>query len=382
MDKAVEVARQRGVTVPRHIVIYMDDCWCLMPYSRPGLRSSTANQSDPASDFNDCLNSIHPRVQFTREEEDENQSIAFLDVFVTRENNKFSTRIFRKPSNTNVTIKPQSCQHPNTVAGVVKAEICRAHRICSTPEQANNEIQHTLNLFEDNGHNRKNLEKIVETYKPPDGKQQKKKQQQSTTNNKNDTDNPTNLFDVLPFKETDLTEEERKPYVVMTYLPDGLYHQMRRACNKAGVQLITKPGTKLKDLLCAPNRTHHEPSKKPGVYKLKCPCSEKSTYVGQTIRTVSTRGSEHRRATEKGNWSHSGIAQHKEHCNETVDWEPEVIKTMSNKNKRKLAYDLKIREALEIRRHNCGPNHGLNEDYGAYVRTTQWNPVFHQMARD
>ena len=31
----------------------------------------------------------------------------------------------------------------------------------------------------------------------------------------------------------------------------------------------------------------------------------------------------------------------------------------------------------EIRRHNCGPGHGLNEDYGAYVRTTMWNPVFH-----
>ena len=63
----------------------------------------------------------------------------------------------------------------------------------------------------------------------------------------------------------------------------------------------------------------------------------------------------------------------------TVDWKPEVVKTMSNKNKKRLTYDLKIREALEIRRHNSGPGKGLNEDYGAYVRTTQWNPVFHQM---
>ena len=52
---------------------------------------------------------------------------------------------------------------------------------------------------------------------------------------------------------------------------------------------------------------------------------------------------------------------------------------MTNKNKRKLAYDLKIREALEIRRHNCGPGKGLTEDFGAYVRTTQCNPVFHEM---
>ena len=52
---------------------------------------------------------------------------------------------------------------------------------------------------------------------------------------------------------------------------------------------------------------------------------------------------------------------------------------MSGKNKKSLAYSLKVREALEIKRQNSGPGHGLNEDFGAYVKTTQWNPVFHAM---
>ena len=69
-------------------------------------------------------------------------------------------------------------------------------------------------------------------------------------------------------------------------------------------------------------------------------------------------------------------------CHEKVNWEPEVIATMTNKNKRKLAYDLKVREALEIRRHNCGPGKSLNEDMGAYVKTTMWNPVFHKLHND
>ena len=116
----------------------------------------------------------------------------------------------------------------------------------------------------------------------------------------------------------------------MTYLPDGIYHQMKRACSKAGVQLVTKPGTKLKDILCAPNRTHHDPGDKPGVYKLKCPCAPNSTYFGQTIRPISTRGKEHCAAAQKGNWSHSGIAQHKEKCDVPVDWKPEVLKNMTN----------------------------------------------------
>ena len=350
-----------------------------MRYPRSGLRSSTSNPADPATAFQTVLNSIHPRVQFTLEEED-NGSIAFLDVWVTREEDgSLSTRVFRKPSNTNVTTKPQSCQHPNTVNGILKAEICRAQRICSTTDQAKKEVDFTIDLLVDNGHKRPPLEKIAREYQPSLPKKQNNKQRKPNENHTNVNNMPENLFDILPFRELDLSEEEQKPYVVMTYLPDGIYHQMKRACNKAGVQLITRPGTKLKDLLCAPNRTHHEPTKKPGIYKLKCPCDEKSIYVGQTIRPIATRGKEHKQAAQKGNFAHSGISQHKEHCNAEVDWQPEVLKNMSNKNKKRLTYNLKIREALEIRRHNCGPGSGLNEDLGAYVKTHMWDPVFHKM---
>ena len=150
MERAVEEAKTKGKAIPRLIFIYMDDCWCLMSYPRPGLRSSSRTPSDPALDFNNCLNSVHPRVQFTREEEEE-RKIAFLDVLVTREENgTFSTRIYRKPSNTNVTIKPQSCQHPDTVTGIFKSELCRAYRLCSSPTQAQEEIKYCINLFSDN----------------------------------------------------------------------------------------------------------------------------------------------------------------------------------------------------------------------------------------
>ena len=74
------------------------------------------------------------------------------------------------------------------------------------------------------------------------------------------------------------------------------------------------------------------------------------------------------------------MTQHKESCPKEIDWEnPSILATFSGKNKKRVAYDLKIREALEIKRHNCGPGKGLNEDFGAYVKTSQWNPVFHSM---
>ena len=48
-------------------------------------------------------------------------------------------------------------------------------------------------------------------------------------------------------------------------------------------------------------------------------------------------------AAEKGKWSHSGIAQHKEKCDAAVNWEPKFVKSMSNKNKKCQIYNLKIR---------------------------------------
>ena len=47
-----------------------------------------------------------------------------------------------------------------------------------------------------------------------------------------------------------------------------------------------------------------------------------------------------------------------------------------NKNRKKeLMYDLRVREAIEIRKHNSGPGRGLNEDHGAYFKTDMWDPV-------
>ena len=44
-----------------------------------------------------------------------------------------------------------------------------------------------------------------------------------------------------------------------------------------------------------------------------------------------------------------------------------VVATMQGKHKKKLMFDLKICEALEIRRNNCGPGKGVNKVMGAYV---------------
>ena len=390
MESAIETAKQRLLIIPRHIFVYMDDCWCVIHTPpaprRPGLRSSDPPRSDPAVEFNNCLNSVHERVQFTREEED--KLIAFLDVHVTRESDgSLSTKIFRKPSNTNIGLKPQSCQDPKIVEASFKGELCRCYRLCTSLEQTQKEIQFTLDLYEDNGHNREKVKKIADGYSPP-MTTKKKGEKTNRDRRKKKAESPENeikdLFRALPCRsEEDLQEEEEEakmefqPYACIQYIP-GIAYPIKRALAKAGVNCTFTSGPKLKDVLCGKNKTRPDPQQRKGVYKYECPCSEKAIYVGQTARSCELRWAEHEKAIEKENWQHSGISQHHQHCEETFDQaNASVITTMQDKNKKRLNYNLKIREALDIRRHNCGPGKGLSEDMGAYVKTDLWDPILH-----
>ena len=109
-----------------------------------------------------------------------------------------------------------------------------------------------------------------------------------------------------------------------------------------------------------------------------CPCGKK--YVGQTVLKIVTRGREHGKAVEKGQWSHSGISAHKQTCDLPIDWEkPTILETMSGKSKLGLQYNLRLRESLYIAKENTGPGHGLNEDWGGHLYTRAWHPLFEKM---
>ena len=84
------------------------------------------------------------------------------------------------------------------------------------------------------------------------------------------------------------------------------------------------------------------------------------------------------KAAQTQKWTHSGLTQHMEKCSGPIDG-PKILETLNNKNKGALKFDLRVREALYIRRYNTGPHRGMNEDMGSYVRTNQWAPIFNGM---
>ena len=169
-----------------------------------------------------------------------------------------------------------------------------------------------------------------------------------------------------------------RPYASIPFIP-GVSQQLQRAFAQAGCNLFHKSGQTLQNILCSRNKTQPPPCKCKGIYKFNCQCKPESVYIGETRRSVDLRAKEHQRAAETGKWSHSGLTQHRQNCNAPIDWEPEILSRVSIKDPDRLKYHLRVSEALHIKREKCGPGKGLNEDYGSYVKTDAWAPVFEKM---
>ena len=108
----------------------------------------------------------------------------------------------------------------------------------------------------------------------------------------------------------------------------------------------------------------------PGVYKIPCSCGM-TPYRGETKKKISTRIKEHQEYIRKNQPKKSGIALHASTCDgEVLFDEASTEAVQPNKFLRK------VREALEIQKHDCHTSYGgMNPDKGQYVTTKYWIPL-------
>ncbi|XP_046557557.1 uncharacterized protein LOC124266794 [Haliotis rubra] len=104
------------------------------------------NHDDDPEHLLDHLNSQHPRMQFTMEEEADNK-LPFLDVLVQKQENKLSTTVNRKPTHTDQYLHFTS-NHPLQIKkGIISTLTRRAKNICSTTETLEIELNHLRHVF-------------------------------------------------------------------------------------------------------------------------------------------------------------------------------------------------------------------------------------------
>ena len=171
-------------------------------------------------------------------------------------------------------------------------------------------------------------------------------------------------------KKTRNKDPSTTRYTSLKWIP-GLSQKLKKVFRKADCSVSFKSPRNLESILTSKNKPQLQPNSQPGVYFIPTGCQ--SGYTGETKKKVATRNTEHAKSIFHGDREKDAIAEHKESCNCEIDWEK--TKTLSVEP---IWFRRKVRESLEIRRLNSGPDNpkSLNRDYGDYVTTNTWSILF------
>ena len=127
-----------------------------------------------ALEFLHCLNSLHPALRFTMEEEVENR-LPFMDVLVLKEKSGFSTDIYRKPTFTGTYTRWDSYCPTGQKISLIHSLTQRAKKICSSKHLAN-EVDRLKAIFEKNGYPAPIVERVVKRALDQESSIEKEKQ--------------------------------------------------------------------------------------------------------------------------------------------------------------------------------------------------------------
>ena len=308
-----------------------------------------------AESFQVTLNQQHPKIQYTVDKENDNKELEFLDVKVKNDGGgKYHFTIHRKEAITNIQVKPHSDHDPKILQGIFKGFVHRAYTICS-PHLVESELEFLTKVFMENGYKEKELKRTITEVK----RKREERAQQAEDN-----------------------EEEKQGMVSLPWIP-GLSPKLRQAYKKVGYRVVFKSGKNLSTILTSKNKPQLPRNSHPGVYQIQCTKHPNNPYIGHTKKQIRSRIIEHQEYSRKEDWEKSGAAKHTKDC-DGIRWEDATTITRET-NK----FEREVREALEIQKNKCGPNHGgMNVDLGKWVKTKFWIPFFqsltsnHQMTSD
>ena len=106
---------------------------------------------DHVEKFKNYLNKQHKNIKFTSEIE-ENGSLSFLDITITRENNKFVTSVYHKPTFSGVFTNFESFIPEMHKRGLLETLLHRSFRLCSSYENFHREIETLKSIFKHNNY--------------------------------------------------------------------------------------------------------------------------------------------------------------------------------------------------------------------------------------
>ena len=288
--------------------------------------------------FFDYINKQHPNLSFTMEQEN-NSSLSFLDVLITKTRNSFSTSVFRKPTNSSLTTSFFSFCSYKFKINSISTLLSRAYNVSSSYQLLHKELQFIINLFSKNGFPKQLIETQISKFFD------KKYNHQADT----------------------IDSNQQKLYVSLQYFgkqSEKLKHELTLLLNQyfsnISFQFILNNSLKLSTFFSYKDKLT-KGMLSSVIYKYSCVhCT--SEYIGSTSRLLNIRVAEHaglsfRTNRPLTNVPNSNIYDHANSCNSPVNLNQFSILDSSHNKK-----DLLILESLYI--HKFSP--ALNNSQTAH----------------
>ena len=298
---------------------YVDDCFLVF------------KQKQHAQLFLEYVNSKHPNISFTMEVE-QNNKIPFLDVLISRDNNKFNSTVYRKPTFSGMGLSYFSHCVRKFKLNSIKSLISRAYGICSSYYLLDLEFQFIRKHLKNNGFPTTLVNDIIGSF----------------LNNRYDRQNYIDssaqcFYVTLPYfgKHSEKLKSDLS-VLFCKYFKDISFNFI--LVNSFKIDSFFS----FKDRLPKGMRSSL-------IYKYSCVrCT--SEYIGSTTRILTTRVAEHAGRSHRtdrilANPPHSNIRDHAETCGSPIVLDNfNIIDSCNNSN------DLRILESLYIHKERPSLN--------------------------
>nr|VZI25416.1 unnamed protein product [Spirometra erinaceieuropaei] len=230
-------------------------------------------ERDQVLTFKEQLNAVFPDIQFTmEEEEEENNQLAFLDVLVFRKDcGGLKTKVFRKATTTTQILNFNSNHPISHKRSCVRALYRRVETHCSEMEDKVAELQYLRRVMRANGYPRDFVNQCI----------RKGHQRPNPTSPK--------FWRALPYVK-------------------NVSEAVSRLLTPLGVGVAHRPEATIRRQVMRPRDPLPRQETSGVVYRIWCSCGQ-SNYVGETGRLLRTRLAEHAAAVRRGD-ANSQVAAH------------------------------------------------------------------------
>nr|VZI13421.1 unnamed protein product [Spirometra erinaceieuropaei] len=255
-------------------------------------------ERDQVLTFQEHLSAVFPDIQFTMEEEENNQ-LAFLDALVCRKDcGELKTKVLRKATNTMQVLNFNSNHPISHKRSCVRTLYRRVETHCSEPDDKIAELQYLRRTFKANGYSRNFFDRCI----------RKRDERPNCTDTKS--------WRALPYVK-------------------NVSEAVGRLLAPLGVGVAHRPEATIRRLVMKPKDPLPRLETSGVVYRIWCSCG-RSNYVGETGRQLLTRMAEHA-AVVRRNDASSQVAAHWTRSGHTFKFdEAEILARGDNRVSRQL----------------------------------------------